>query len=197
MRRLLSEFSTHKRKIYRILRVGLKYRTRTKLLVPSTPEKTTIPLMQRALVWPGTHTVLGYMPLLIAWTIWDQLQVARRLQHPGEKRKRLGATVKRGTHNPKHALQIYCTSWKDQELWKDLLVLRLRSAKEPLEMHFQVLIVNTRLSFEAFCASLMLARPLHTCEKGWKNPVSAPLSARRRRSCGSEGRRNDMRERHF
>lgn len=41
-------------------------------------------------------------------------------------------------------------------------------------MHFQVRIVNTRSGFEAFCASLMLARPLHTCEKWWKNPVSAP-----------------------
>lgn len=45
MRRLSSEFSTHKRKIYRILRVGFKYRTRTKLLAPSTPEKTTSPLV--------------------------------------------------------------------------------------------------------------------------------------------------------
>lgn len=62
MRRLsiISNFPPHNRKTYRILRVGFKYRTRTKLVVPSTPEKTTI------LVCPGTHTVLGYMPLLIA-----------------------------------------------------------------------------------------------------------------------------------
>lgn len=66
---------------------------------------------------------------------------------------------------------MYWTSRKDDELWKDLLVVRVRSAKEPFGMHFQVCIVTTRSGAEA---SLMLARPLHTCEKCWKNPVSAP-----------------------